>query len=111
MTSILVCNYNADYMNPNVSLVNKLLSKLGDTTFYGPGFQSTDVLKKGLKDFLKDNSYDIIFVPPIPADFTDDEVHSSSEFIKNSFYCKFSKIDCVYFLMDMRSFDFLSHIL
>ena len=106
MTSILVCNYNADYMNPNVSLVNKLLAKLGDTTFYGPGFQSTDVLQKGLKNFLKFKSYDLIFILPVPADFTDDEIHNSSGFIKYSFYCKFSKRDCEYFLMDMRSFDY-----
>ena len=108
---VLVLDALVFYMNPTRNLTPVLLSKLGDTTFFGPGYSSSDVLEKGLAYFLeKTGPYDLIVHtelahPPhllaeTAAKFGKDEL----SFFKAGYVYEFSDSDLFLFWKDSKNF-------
>ena len=58
---ILVVDCLIKYLNPSRSSYPNLFSKLGYVSFYGPGYSSEEVLKKGLDQYiLEKKGFDFI---------------------------------------------------
>ena len=52
---ILVVDCLIKYLNPSRTSYPNLFTKIGDVSFYGPGYCSVEVLKKGLDQYIIDN--------------------------------------------------------
>lgn len=58
---VLFLDANLLYVNPTRNLLPSLLRRLGDLTFFGPGYTGEDVLRLGLKHFVKRNGpFDVV---------------------------------------------------
>ncbi|WP_341659366.1 glycosyltransferase [Vibrio sp.] len=58
---ILVIDCNVLYFNPTRLFTPYVMSRLGDVTFYGPGYSSEDTLRHGIEKFIeKTGPYDAI---------------------------------------------------
>lgn len=58
---ILIVHFNIHYMNPTAELWPLMFKAIGETEFYGPGFQPDEVLEEGLARYLeRRGSFDCI---------------------------------------------------
>lgn len=60
---ILCLATNRIYLNNTQQLITLAIASISDVTFYGPGYVSPEVLKKGVKTFVEDSgvTYDFIY--------------------------------------------------
>ena len=58
---ILFVDFDLKYINPTRNLLPEIISNVGYTTIYGPGYTSREILDKGLPRFIdKTGPYDVL---------------------------------------------------
>lgn len=50
---VLVLDVCAEYANPTRSLLVRVLAQAADAIFFGPGYVSSNILRRGLREFIK----------------------------------------------------------
>lgn len=65
MARILFLDANLRYLNATRDLISNALAGSGEVVRYGPGFQPSEILQKGLEDFIaRDGPFDLVALTP-----------------------------------------------
>lgn len=107
---VLVLDSNVRYMNPMRNLLPYYLSLIGDVTFYGPGYCSSEIIKSGVNKFIDEHGPFDVTIKTIQA-FTakfNQNFKEWTKFFKRSFNYDFSDDDLISFWMDYGKSDKIS---
>lgn len=102
-TRILYLGTNRVYFNPTLKLFPLAVNSFFEMVYYGPGHQTNEVLKKGVKNFIEHNdSFDLIF--------TDGVIFFYKNLVPfNASYNYFLPKQNVDYILDMRDFFICSN--
>jgi hypothetical protein len=106
--NILYIDLCLEYANPTRNNIVTLLSKIGNLTLYGPGYQSADVLKRGIEDFYSQDKYDFVVINETLVFCLHDGYKSPSQsffkIYRNNYYFQFNTNILKGFVDDCISF-------
>lgn len=106
---ILILDANVRYLNPTRNLMQVLLSNVGDVTFFGPGYVSSEILQRGIREFIsKSVPFEVIictehFSGPLKID--DPAYDDYIKHYQRSFSYSFTDSDLRFFWNQMGEFE------